>query len=48
LDGELSDRLSKTIEDYSKAGVKLYKRKLFEEGLEEQLDVLGDSSPMRK
>jgi len=43
LDGELTDRMNKTIADYEKSGVKLYKRKLFEEGLEEQLDVLNST-----
>jgi len=46
LDGELSDRMNKTIADYEKSGVKLYKRKLFEEGLEEQLDVLNSTAEL--
>jgi len=44
FDSELLDRMNKTIQDYEKSGVKLYKRKLFEEGLEEQLDVLNSTA----
>jgi len=44
FDSELLNRMNKTIVDYEKSGVKLYKRKMFEEGLEEQLDVLNSTA----
>jgi len=44
FDSELLDRMNKTIVDYEKSGVKLYKRKMLEEGLEEQLDVLNSTA----
>jgi len=40
---ELIDRLNKTLEDYQKAGLKLYKRKLLESGLTEALDDLNST-----
>jgi len=43
FDSALIDRLNKTVEDYQKAGIKLYKRKLLESGLNESLDDLNST-----
>jgi hypothetical protein len=43
FDGEVIARMDRTVKDYDKGGIKLYKRKLLEQGVEDTLDALNST-----